>query len=150
MVEVYEKLPVNFSPQVEVVAGYVEVENKLLLMQQSSRKIEPGKWGVPAGKIEPNEDLKLAMVRELFEETGLALHTSEVEYIGNLYIRRPTIEYIYHVFRVQLSDAQEIKMSDEHTSYEWVDFDNVCNLPLMMGAAQALHWYRSLIKKSGQ
>jgi 8-oxo-dGTP diphosphatase len=40
-IEVHEKEPNGFNPQVEVAACYLEIDNKLLLLQSTSKKSEP-------------------------------------------------------------------------------------------------------------
>lgn len=60
---------VFFDPKVAVVAFVVQ-EGCVLLVKRSN---DPGKgrWALPAGFIEPDEDPKDAVVRETLEETGL-------------------------------------------------------------------------------
>ena len=41
-IEIYEKAPIGFAPLVEVSACYIEIDNKLLLLQRSLRNLEPG------------------------------------------------------------------------------------------------------------
>ena len=50
--EVHQVPPEGFTPQVQVAACYIEINNKLLLLQRAQGKLEAGKWGVPAGKLE--------------------------------------------------------------------------------------------------
>ena len=52
------------------VAGVVIQNNKLLLVKRKygSKK---GLWCIPCGKVEPNEELEVAVVREVLEETHL-------------------------------------------------------------------------------
>ncbi|OQK56226.1 hypothetical protein XM77_c11638 [Vibrio vulnificus] len=51
------------------VAGVILNENKELLLQQKS----DGTWSLPAGMIEPQESPVQALIREVREETGLAV-----------------------------------------------------------------------------
>lgn len=142
--EVYEKAPDTFSPRVQVAACYLEIDNKLLLLQAMPKKLEPGTWGVPAGKLEKNEVPEEAAKRELFEETGIAItHQSQIQSLGSLYIRRPDIDYVYHLFRVTLNELPHVHLSDEHQDYKWASTKDIEELPLMAGAKEALQKYRT-------
>lgn len=44
----------------------------LMVQQQGPDEVEPV-WALPGGRVEPGEDLVVALARELHEETGLAL-----------------------------------------------------------------------------
>lgn len=46
-----------------------------------SRKNNLAHFGFPGGKVEPEEDLATAAVRELFEETGISILPSEIEHV---------------------------------------------------------------------
>ena len=68
--KVHRHLPLGFSPSVSVAACYLEIGGKLLLLLRAKEKSEGGKWGVPAGKIEANEEPIDAGLRELGEGRG--------------------------------------------------------------------------------
>lgn len=53
-----------------VVEVCVKKDNKILMVQEN-RKEKKGKWNMPAGKLEDNEDLIIAVKREVKEETNL-------------------------------------------------------------------------------
>ncbi|WP_329430771.1 NUDIX hydrolase [Streptosporangium sp. NBC_01495] len=47
-------------------------EDRLLFLRRSlSEKFLPGNWTLPAGKVEHGEKLETAVLRELYEETGI-------------------------------------------------------------------------------
>lgn len=143
--EVYPILPEGFVPQVQVAACYIEINNQLLLLQKAKEKLESGKWGVPAGKLEGNESPENAAKRELFEETGISFEAAHIQSLNALYIRKPEIDYIYHLFKIHLSQMPEVCLSDEHQNYIWANSNEIKNIALMDGAKEALEHYRSMI-----
>lgn len=149
-IKVYEKKPEGFSHSVEIAATYVNVGGKLLLLEIANRKSEGGSWGVPAGKIELDEAPLHGAKRELLEETGVDISLeNSFQSLGQLYISKPNIDYIYHAFAVHLDRLPTVNLSNEHTSYKWVSRQEAEVLPLMNGAKEALDfYYRYLSKKS--
>ena len=147
---VHERKPKGFEPQVQVVACYIEIDDKLLLLQLSPRKSESGAWGVPAGKLEKNETLESAAKRELFEETGISIEKySQVQSLGALYIRKPEVDYTFHLFRIHLDQVPTVYLSDEHQNYRWATSEDIEEMPLMEGAREALQYYRAALRRSG-
>jgi 8-oxo-dGTP diphosphatase len=149
-ITIYDKKPEGFSPKVEVAATYVNVNGKLLLLKLSPHKPEGGTWTVPAGKLEVGENPILGAKRELFEETGIEIGSEkEFKARGALYIRKPDVDYIYHMFSIDLPSAPSVRLSVEHCSYQWVSKDEAKTLPLMNGATHALGaYYQSSLKPS--
>lgn len=136
-VEVYDTKPQNFEPKVQVAACYIEIDNTLLLLQCGHRKKEVGFWGIPAGKIEHNETPEQAARRELFEETGI--QTAQTFHpFGVLYIRKPELDYVFHLFKINLNSKPPILLSDEHQNYKWVGHHEIHQLDLMIAARELL------------
>lgn len=145
MIEVSDQKPPNFSADMEAAACYLEVEGRLLLLQQAAGRREEGAWGVPAGKFEGEEEAEAAARRELFEETGIQVQ--ELALLGVLYVRKPSISYVYHAFRVLLDQRPPIHLSYEHADYRWCSLKDLENLPLRVGAKEALQYYRSWLNR---
>ena len=145
ILEIFEKEPLGFIPQVQVSGCYLEIDNKLLLLQRAFGNFEPGKWGVPAGKLERNETPEEAAKRELFEETGISVN--KFQHINSLYIRKPEIAYVFHLFKVQLDHMPEVILSHEHQSYKWATPKDLEELPLVAGAKEALQTYQTTFVK---
>jgi 8-oxo-dGTP diphosphatase len=55
----------------QVVAALIVKENTILICQRTEGQAMPLKWEFPGGKVEPDEDLKDALHRELDEELGI-------------------------------------------------------------------------------
>lgn len=118
---IYTSKPKTFEPRFEVVSCYVQVEEEILLLKRLATKSQGGKWGLPAGKIDPNETSNQAMIREIFEETGLTVIEEDLNYSAKVYVQYSDIDFIYHMFSVNLKSKPEIKIRDtEHQEYKWI------------------------------
>lgn len=89
-----KKLPVregNFSPLRCASCGYVNYKNpypgvvvlieemgKVLLCRRGPQSFEPGKWCLPGGFMEWNEDFLTTGIREAREETGLDIRIESI------------------------------------------------------------------------
>jgi 8-oxo-dGTP diphosphatase len=57
--------------EIRVVAGVIEREGMILVGQRRAGDRFQYKWEFPGGKVEPDEDPKTALARELREELGI-------------------------------------------------------------------------------
>jgi 8-oxo-dGTP pyrophosphatase MutT (NUDIX family) len=146
-VEVHETKPETFNPQTEVAACYLECDGKLLLLLNALGDSEAGSWGVPAGKLESNEAPLHGAARELYEETSISIEPSQIQSIGCLYIRKPEVDYIYHLFRIKIATRPEVRLSPEHQNYRWVSAEEMEMMPIMIGGKEAYARYRTLAAK---
>lgn len=108
------------TPFVAAVCALVRKEGRILSMRRSlSKDASPGIWEALSGRIEPGEDPLAAVAREIQEESGLEVaihprplsaHTSERAGIPML------IVYYLADWR-----SGEVRLSDEHDAFEWLD-----------------------------
>jgi 8-oxo-dGTP pyrophosphatase MutT (NUDIX family) len=130
---------------VAAVAVYVNVNGKLLVLERAPDKSEPLTWGIPGGKLEADEETADGAIRELFEETGIdVVNEPSFESLGPLFIRKPEIEYTFHLFGVHLDKAPSVILSAEHVAYKWVAYQETYQLKLMQGARYVLDFYSRL------
>ena len=140
--------PPGFVPSLEVAALFCEHEGKILMVKRHGSKTEGLLWGVPAGKVEPGEQIIQAAVRELSEETAIQTSPDQLTYMGALYISRPSMRYPFHMFFLHLQTLPTIKLAlDENTEARWVSYEEGMRLPLMAAGKEALtyfsHWSSS-------
>lgn len=100
-----------------------ETEKRIefLLLKRSEGQPYPGLWQMVSGKIKSGEKAFQTALREIKEETGLTpVQLWVAPTINSFY--EPKDEYIclLPVFAARV-EADEIKLSKEHTEYQWVD-----------------------------
>lgn len=59
------------NPMAAVAGIILNDKGEILMGRRSWNQTYPGKWCIPCGHIEWNEDIRDALVREMREETGL-------------------------------------------------------------------------------
>lgn len=112
----------NFSPDFEVVGCFVEWQGKIIILKRHHDCWEGGKWGIPGGKIEKDETAPSAIVRELSEETGLAVDDKKIFYIDNIAVDHDGRKMIYHLFSTVLNQMPNIIINQrEHLEYKIID-----------------------------
>ena len=142
-IEIFERAPEGFRPTVEVSGCYVEREGKVLFLQYATtHPTEAGSWGVPGGKIEPEESPEWAAMRELLEETSLVADV--LVYLAPLFFRLSgSVEYVFHLFHVKAVRGV-VSIGKEHQRWKWVAPEEIEGLALVSGAAEAYRKFREL------
>jgi len=136
---IYRNEPKNFVPKFEVVSCYVEHDGEILILHRQDCKPEGGTWGLPAGKIDEGENEFEAMIREVYEETGLAVKSNDLEYLERLYVVYPTYQFIFYIFRLPVTVKPPIKISvSEHQEYRWAKPEDVLKLSLVPDCDECL------------
>ncbi len=108
-----------------VVFRYSAGRAELLLIK---RKNEPfkGKWAIPGGFIEMDEELEDAVVRELAEETGLRGVPLEQMHTFGTIGRDPRGRQITVVFMGIVDEQQaNVKAGDDAAEAKWFDIENL-------------------------
>jgi 8-oxo-dGTP diphosphatase len=107
------------------VFGFFAGKAKLLLV---NRKNEPfkGKWALPGGFINIDEELETAAARELAEETGLVgVRLEQIHTFGDVG-RDPRGRVITVVFMGVASTGQRrIKAGDDAAGAKWFDIEKL-------------------------
>lgn len=120
----------------------------LLIQHPTGSNNIPGHWDFPKGHIEKNETEIETASRELFEETGI----QDFELIDNF-----RYKISYDVFRegkktpkeviffMAKCNTKNVKLSDEHHDYCWLDFDSAYDLLTYDNAKQVFRKTQSLL-----
>ncbi len=94
-------------------------QDSFLLLKCPETERHKAYWQPVTGGIEKNESKSSACLREVQEETGLKINSSDiVKLIDTFKVYREKIELHKTVFVVILDNAT-VKISDEHISFKW-------------------------------
>jgi|SRR6185369_5916271 len=135
-------VPENFSPQFEVVSCFLENDGKILLLHRQGEKSEGGRWGLPAGKLEKGESREEALQREVFEETGVTLDSTEAEFLGTLSVTHGERDFLYHTFRSKMDSLPDVILNPrEHRDFCWQKISESFSLPLVTDLDRCIRMY---------
>lgn len=99
----------------------------LLLKRSMSSKGNPGKWDLPGGKVDVGESFDQGLLREVAEETGLAISLQRV--VGTAESELPTRKVVYLILEGRVESGQ-VCLSSEHDEYTWVDRRDLTTMDL--------------------
>jgi 8-oxo-dGTP diphosphatase len=108
-----------------VVFGFFENKANILLI---NRKNEPfrGKWALPGGFVDINEELEDAVARELAEETGLVNVPLKQMHTFGKCGRDPRGRQITIVFTgIAIEGLNKIKAGDDAADVRWFDIEKL-------------------------
>lgn len=139
---VYYTKPTGFELHVEASGCYFWCNDRLLLLRRHHDKPQGGTWGVPGGKLEPQETPKEAVIREIQEEIGVDI-SQDVSYINTLYVALPHVSFAFHMFYKQCDTFPELVLAlEENVEARWVTLNEALMLPLVKAGKEALELFQ--------
>jgi len=125
------------------VNGFIVNDGKFLLVKRADNDdFLPGVWEIPGGKLEIDESCEEGTTREVLEETGLDVEI--VSIISNWEYNHDS-GYTRFVQLDFLCEAKnhEVKLSEEHSDYAWITFDDLDNYKISQEVKEDLLKIRS-------
>jgi 8-oxo-dGTP diphosphatase len=111
---------------VKVVAAIIENEQKEILCALRSPEMAiPNMWEFPGGKVEANEDIYSALVREISEELDCKIATNNEVFNDN------THEYetfIINLISIKCKVIEGTPTPSEHSKLLWLKRENLNSL----------------------
>lgn len=108
----------------------IKKDNKILMVQEN-RKEKKGKWNMPAGKLEDSEDIIMAAIREVKEETnldveikGLICIEQNVSELGQLLVFYFLGEYVSGKIKYNTEEIANVKWMSEDEINK-LDIENI-------------------------
>ena len=108
-----------------VVGGVLKRNGKYLLVQEAKNEFR-GKWNLPAGRLNPGENVLEGAKREIFEESGFT-----VKLTGIVKIRNSTIandSFIGIIFDTDITDSYKNRNRSEILQTEWFTYDEILQM----------------------
>jgi 8-oxo-dGTP diphosphatase len=112
-----------------IISVYALIRNEkgefLLLRRSENSHTNPAKWDLPGGKVNPAESLQEAVVREVWEETGISIVPGGIA--GEVNFELPEKKVIAIVFNGGYVVA-DVKLSYEHMEYAWISLEHILEM----------------------
>ena len=109
-----------------------------LMLKRSTGKHYEHLWQGVAGKIEKGETATQTVIRELEEETGKKpKRLFAADHIASFYDARNDRILMVPIFGIEV-DGSEVQLSEEHSEYKWVSFEEALTLLTWKGQKEGL------------
>ena len=123
-------------PEVPCVGAVVHDEQGRLLLIRRGHAPSAGLWSVPGGRMEAGETQEQAVVRELAEETGLAVRP--VRPLGSVRVEGPGVVYLVTDWLCTAAPGQRPVAGDDADDAAFVDAAGLAALDMAPGVVAAL------------
>ena len=129
--------------RINVVAGIIINQNKILIGKRKDKDIGGGKWEFPGGKIEVGETNSEALERELYEELGISVKIGK-ELMNYEHMFKTTI---YNISFMEIIDYDGEIRNNAHSEIKWVKFSNLPEYDFISGDDRFI---QSLLKSKSE
>ena len=129
--------------RINVVAGIIINQNKILIGKRKDKDIGGGKWEFPGGKIEVGETNSVALERELYEELGISVKIGK-ELMNYEHLFKTTI---YNITFMEITDYEGEIYNNAHSEIKWVKFSNLPEYDFISGDDRFI---QSLLKSKSE
>lgn len=121
----------------DLAVGAIVVRTDELLLVRRGHGPAAGEWSVPGGRVERNETMSGAVLRELREETGLEGMCGPL--LGWVERFDDDHHFVIFDFEVVLLDEDEPVAGSDAAEVAWVHINDVAERRLVDGLAEFLH-----------
>ncbi len=108
------------------VKAFIVKDNKLFIVKRSINDVQkPGIWEIPGGRLDLEENPFEGLKREVKEETNLDIEVNDPLIIDHF--TRDDGQKITMITFICNPTNKEIKLSHEHSDYDWLDLNGDIN-----------------------
>lgn len=110
------------------VGGVVINDENKILMVLRNKSPEKECWSIPGGAVEFGEKLETAVIREIYEETGLECEVFDLLCITNQIIDSEKSHWVSITYLLVSPKVQPyIKEQESHAEMRWFNWDCIPN-----------------------
>jgi len=128
--------------------AFIVFRRKVLILRESSQYkdgVNVGKYDVVGGRVEPGQRFDESLMREIKEETGLAVKVGRPFFVNEW---RPVVKdetwQIVGTFFECSTEADSVILSEDHDSYEWINPKDFKKYNLIENLIPAFESYNEL------
>lgn len=124
----------------------VREDGRVLILREAvyDEGTNEGRWGLPGGRLDIGETYIEGLRREVKEETGLTIEPGKPVYVGEWH---PVIKGVPHqiiaVFSECHCSSDEVRLSDEHDAYRWIEVADIEGINFMVPDDEVLRSFFS-------
>lgn len=112
---------------------------EFLLLKRAEHEKYNGIWQMVTGSIDNDEKAYQTAIREIKEETNLAIYKLwVVPHVNSFYSPERDVVCMVPVFVAEVDKNKEVKISYEHDEYKWVDKEEALKLLAWPGQRKAV------------
>ena len=123
--------------------AFITYQNKILILKESNKYQEgtnAGRYDVVGGRVKPGEKFDEGLIREIKEETGLAVKLGKPFFVNEW---RPVVKdeqwQVVGTFFECEAETDQVVLSEDHEECIWIepkDFKNYNLIPNLIPAFQ--------------
>jgi len=117
-----------------VTSALIQNQNKFLIVKRAADEtFLPNMWELPGGKVEPEENPNISVLREIQEECGLKIAVIKPGVINSYVSKERNTHYveIFYLCTI-MNKTDEVKLSEEHSEYQWISKGDLENFKFEM------------------
>ena len=114
-----------FWLSVKAVVVDQEQQKVLVLKRSKKEKFHTGAYDLPGGHMDKGESVAECLKREIKDETGLEVEVGDMLSIREYPKEHEMFDKIKALRFIAYYKGGEVKLSEEHSEFEWLTFDEV-------------------------
>lgn len=132
------------------VGAVIVRDDRVLVVRRLNPPLQ-GQWSIPGGLVETGETIKEALIREIREETGLAVEPIELIEVFERILRDPDSRVQYHfvvidyLCRIVWGDADP---GTDVSEIQWARLEDLPNLGITPETSSVIHKGLDTARKS--
>jgi 8-oxo-dGTP diphosphatase len=129
------------------IKAFIKFQDKILILRESRNYVDganAGRFDVVGGRVKPGEPFDQSLLREIKEETGLAVKIGRPFFMSEW---RPVVKgeqwHIVGTFIECFADTDKVVLSEDHEEFLWINPKGYSNYNLIENLKPAFEGYLS-------